>query len=158
MLLVGVLRYFHMFFDWNLWYLYGVFQRVQSFVQLVQVTHVSLVSTIASKKKIWTHPRENKHPKQCKSEILYILYKEEYKRIIKRPILLSSSGQQDFMSHSLSKTKGHLPQGQGVQLDIHRCTEAILHQWPLHSFCFIRTKFIRTSKLKLPLKLRTFES
>ena len=73
---------------------------------------------------------EYKHPKQCKSEILYILYKEKYKRIIKRPILLSSSGRQDFMSHSLSKTKEHLPQG--VQLDIHRCTEAILHQWPLY--------------------------
>ena len=38
-------------------------------------------------------------------------------RIIKRPILVSSSGRFDIMSHSLSKTKGHLPQG--VQLDIY---------------------------------------
>ena len=36
---------------------------------------------------------------------------------------MSSCGRRDFMSHSLSKTKGHLPQG--VQLDIPRCWKAV---------------------------------
>ena len=98
-------------------------------VQLVQATHVSLVCTIASKDENMRKTWKNKHPKQCKSEILYILYKEESIRIIKRPFLVSSSGQRDLTSHNLSKTKGHLPKG--VQLDIRRCTEDVLQQCPL---------------------------
>ena len=43
---------------------------------------------------------------------------------------VSSSGRQDFMSHSLSMTKGNFPQG--VKLDICKCTEALLQQWPLY--------------------------
>ena len=33
----------------------------------------------------------------------------------------------------------------------------MLHRLSLHSFFFIRTKFIRTSRLKLSKKIRTFQ-